>query len=116
MIVDRIYQIALEPSSLDAFIDFWHDTDLETKFSNLDTSYKTHLERGASFLQRAEAAGPDLSEHLQPYDNLAAFVVLASLDPTPLNAATLSGRFASSEENKDEREALQTRRDYLEAS
>lgn len=90
MIVDRIYQIALEPSSLDAFIDFWHDTDLETKFSDLDTSYKTHLERGASFLQRAEAARPDLSEYLQPYDNLAAFVVLGSLGVEASNSGARS--------------------------
>lgn len=79
MIVDRIYEIALEPSSLEEFIDFWHDTDLAEKFSNFDTSYKAHLERGESFLQRGETARPDLSEYLQPYDNLAAFVVVGSL-------------------------------------
>lgn len=80
MIVDRIYEIALEPSSLEEFIDLWHESDLAEKFPDLDTSYKAHLERGGSFLQRGETTRPDLAEYLQPYDNLAAFVVLGSLN------------------------------------
>lgn len=87
MIVDRIYQIALEPSSLDDFIDFWHDTDLATQIADIedgdsgqfDKLYRAHLERAQTILQRGETARPDLMEYLQPYDNLAAFVVSGSL-------------------------------------
>lgn len=78
-IVDRIYEIALEPSSLEQFIDLWHDTDIAERVADFDTSYKAHLERGGSFLQRGQSARPDLTEYLQPYDNLAAFVVMGSL-------------------------------------
>lgn len=79
IIVDRIYEIALEPSTLDEFIDFWHDTGLADELTDFDTAYRTHLQRGESFLQRSEMVGPDLSEYLQPYHNLAAFIVRGSL-------------------------------------
>ncbi|MEE9429113.1 MAG: LuxR C-terminal-related transcriptional regulator [Paracoccaceae bacterium] len=87
LIVDRIYEIALEPSSLDDFIDFWHDTDLELQFNDtadgktgeFGESFVTHLERAQMILQRGETARPDLSEYLRPFDSLAAFVVKASL-------------------------------------
>ena len=79
MIVDRIYEIALEPSSLEDFIDFWHDRKTETEFAEFNTVYKSHLDRAQSFLQWGEAARPDLSAYLRPYDNLAGFVVTGAL-------------------------------------
>ncbi|MFK7791542.1 MAG: LuxR C-terminal-related transcriptional regulator [Devosiaceae bacterium] len=79
MIVDRIYEIALEPAALEAFIDLWHETDLAEKVSDFDTSYKVHLDRGGSFLQRGQSVRADLAHYLQPYENLAAFVVMGSL-------------------------------------
>lgn len=84
-IVDRIYEIALEPTSLDDFIDFWHDYDLGSHFfepeqtGNSDDSYKAHLERAQAILQRGEIASRDLSDQLLPYENLAAFIVGSSL-------------------------------------
>ncbi|MEO9823225.1 MAG: LuxR C-terminal-related transcriptional regulator [Paracoccaceae bacterium] len=92
LIVDRIYEIALEPASLDDFIDFWHDTNLEAHFSDAsehagtpDQAYKAHLERAETIMQRGDAAHPDLSEYLNPYENLAAFVVSGSLRIEALN-------------------------------
>jgi pimeloyl-ACP methyl ester carboxylesterase/DNA-binding CsgD family transcriptional regulator len=90
MIIDRIYQIALEPSSLEAFIDFWHETGLADELADFDTAYKAHLQRGVSFLQRGETMGPDLAEYLQPYHNLAAFVVVGSLTVEASNSGARS--------------------------
>jgi len=101
MIVDRIYEIALEPSSLEEFIDFWHDTDLAEKFSDFDKSYKAHLERGETFLQRSETARPDLTEYLQPYDNLAAFVVIGSLIVEASNSGAQSAFGVSAGDSLD---------------
>lgn len=92
LIVDRIYEIALEPSSLDEFIDFWHDADLASHFVNESTdkgtpdeAYKTHLERAETIMHRGDSSRPDLSEYLSPYENLAAFVVSGSLRIEALN-------------------------------
>lgn len=98
LIVDRIYQIALEPSSLEEFIDYWHDSELATKFDNVedsnpgnfDNSYKSHLDRAQSILQRSETTQSDLSEYLKPYDNLAAFVVSQSLHVDVSNQGALA--------------------------
>lgn len=86
-ILSRIYEIALEPSTFDDFIDFWHDTDIATHFGDnegnktgdVDKTYRAHLERAQSFLQLSETARPDLSGYLKPFDNLAAFIVTGSL-------------------------------------
>lgn len=91
IIVDRIYEIALEPSSLEEFIDFWHDTGLANELTDFDSAYKVHLERGETFLQRSETASTDLSEYLQPYHSLAAFIVAGSLT---IEAANLGARSA----------------------
>lgn len=98
LILDRIYQIALEPSSLEDFIDFWHDSELATQFNDsedrnpgeFDESYKVHLGRAQTILQRSEAARPDMKEYLQPYENLAAFVVSRSLHVEASNQGALS--------------------------
>ena len=91
-IIDRIYEIALEPTSLDDFIDFWHDTNLASHFvegvehtGSPDEPYKAHLDRAETIMQRGENARPDLSEYLRPYENLAAFVVSGSLRIEELN-------------------------------
>jgi DNA-binding CsgD family transcriptional regulator/pimeloyl-ACP methyl ester carboxylesterase len=98
LIVDRIYQIAVEPSSLEDFIDFWHDSELATQFNDtegrnpgeFDESYKAHLERAQTILQHSETARPDMKEYLQPYENLAAFVVSRSLHIEASNQGALS--------------------------
>lgn len=43
LIVDRIYEIALEPSTLEEFINFWHDAAFETDISDFNTVYKLSL-------------------------------------------------------------------------
>lgn len=99
LIVDRIYQVALEPSALDDFIEFWHTSGLARHFENSQNaeiaeqvaSYQTHLERAQSILQRGESAEIDLAQYLQPYDRLAAFIVGRSLVVEACN----SGAFAT---------------------
>lgn len=98
LILDRIYQIALEPSSLDEFIDYWHESELATQFDltegrnpgDFNKSYKLHLERAQAILQRDETAQPDMAEYLRPYDNLAAFVVSGSLQVEVSNQGAIS--------------------------
>lgn len=98
LILDRIYQIALEPSSLEEFIDYWHDSELATKFDSIedkypgkfDHTYKVHLDRAHAILQRGETVRPDMEEYLQPYGNLAAFVVGESLHVEATNQGALS--------------------------
>lgn len=87
LIVDQIYEIALEPSSLDGFIELWHDTGLAQKFldsphgktGEFDKFFINHLERAQVILQRGEKVRPKLEDYLEPYDNLAALVVKGSL-------------------------------------
>lgn len=83
LILDRIYEIALEPAALDGFIDFWHDNDLVTHIAAPDTgfdaAYRNHLDRAQAILQRGETTQPELMDYLRPYNNLAAFLVSRSL-------------------------------------
>lgn len=98
LIVDRIYEVALEPSLFEDFIDFWHDTDLAAQISiaeygkpgNFEKSYQRHLERAQTFLNRGELALPNLSEYLRPYENLAAFIVSGSLCIEAKNSGAFS--------------------------
>ena len=98
LILDRIYEVALEPSSLEDFIDFWHDSELASHFNGvegqsaavLDESYNAHLQRAQKILHRSETTRPDMSEYLQPYENLAAFVVSGSLHIEAANQGALS--------------------------
>jgi DNA-binding CsgD family transcriptional regulator/pimeloyl-ACP methyl ester carboxylesterase len=85
--LDRVYQIALDPSHLDAFIEFWHETDLaaQTETPRFDDTYKSHLTRAGALLQRAEGAQTDLDHHLQPFDNLAALIVNSALQVEAMN-------------------------------
>jgi pimeloyl-ACP methyl ester carboxylesterase/DNA-binding CsgD family transcriptional regulator len=96
LVVDRIYEVALEPSSLEGFIDFWHDNQLAEKMADgdqsfvFDENYKSHLDRAQTILHRDYASRPDLIEHLKPYENLAAFVVSDSLRVEALNSGAYS--------------------------
>lgn len=81
-ILDRIYQTAIEPSTLDAFIDLWCETDLSDQLAvpARDVGpYNKHIERARVILEQGRAARPDPSDHLRPFGNLAAFVVDRSL-------------------------------------
>ena len=98
LILDRIYQIALEPSSLEDFINYWHDSELATQFDStegkhpgyFDKSYKAHLDRAQAILQRSETTPADMQEFLQPYDNLAAFIVNGSIHVEASNQGAFS--------------------------
>lgn len=87
LILDRIYEIALEPTLLDDFINLWADADLAAQFPQseddkagaFDTLFKAHLERAEAFLQLGDTSLPDLKDHLRPYEKFAAFIVNASL-------------------------------------
>ena len=58
LIIDRIYQIALEPSSLDDFIDLWHGKDLAEALSAGEREaqgpaapgYQSHLKRAQALM------------------------------------------------------------------
>lgn len=87
LIVDRIYEIALEPVLLDDFIDLWADENLAGQFAanddakagTFDTLFKAHLKRAEAFLQLGDTASPSVTDHLKPYDAFAAFTVNKSL-------------------------------------
>ena len=84
-IVDQLYDIALDPNSLDPFIDAWNAAGLDAKaarktietIDDFDAAYFAHLKRAGTFLDRAidADAGPDLVALLAPFDDLAAFIV-----------------------------------------
>lgn len=84
-IVERLYDIALDPSSLAEFIDTWCDAGLDTQaardviesFDKFDDEYRAHLKRADAFLKHGidTEDPPDLSGALVPFENLAAFIV-----------------------------------------
>lgn len=94
LILDRIYEIALEPSLLEDFIHLWADADLAEQFaqsddgktSAFDAFFKAHLERAEAFLKLCDTSLPDLQDHLKPYDSFAAFIVNTSLVVEAANA------------------------------
>ena len=92
LIIDRIYQIALEPSSLDGFIDLWHDQDLKDHFVEADgergvgKALTGHVLRADVLLQRDDSTRPDFTEYLRPYGNLSALVVNGTLMVEAINS------------------------------
>lgn len=97
-IIDRIYGIAMDPASLDDFIELWHDMDIAAHFGDeraetpatASNPFLSHLERAQAIMQRDEILRPDLMEYLRPYHNLAAFVVGGSLRIETANPGALS--------------------------
>ncbi len=84
-LADQLYDIALDPQSLDSFIDVWTEAGLDASAARktirdidaFDQAYSTHLKRADTFLARGAAAtdAPDLAAFLAPFDTLAAFIV-----------------------------------------
>lgn len=84
-IVDQLYDIALDPNSLEAFIDAWNDAGLDASaarqtiknIDQFDSAYQAHLSRADTFLTRGAKADevPDLAAMLTPFNSLAAFIV-----------------------------------------
>lgn len=95
-IVDQLYDIALDPNSLDPFIDAWNAAGLDAKaarkaietIDDFDAAYFAHLKRAGTFLDRGVAADtePDLAAMLAPFDDLAAFIVDRSMSIVACNA------------------------------
>ena len=93
--VDQLYDIALDPQSLDTFIDAWNEAGLDAQaarqtienIDKFDQTFQAHLKRADTFLSRGpEAAnGPDLAAILKPFDTLAAFVADRSLNVVACN-------------------------------
>lgn len=84
-IVDQLYDIAIDPETLNAFIKAWNDAGLDRhaarrtieQIDQFDATYATHLQRAETFLSRAQNAdaGPDFAKMLARFESLAAFVV-----------------------------------------
>lgn len=94
-IVDQLYDIALDPQSLDTFIDAWNDAGLDAQaarktiedIDTFDQAYQAHLRRADTFLSRSANVddGPDFAAILKPFDTLAAFVADRGLNAVASN-------------------------------
>lgn len=95
-IVDQLYDIAIDPNSLDPFVDAWNAAGLDASatrktietIDNFDAAYLAHLKRAGTFLARGDDtdAGPDLAAILTPFRDLAAFIVDRKLSVVASNA------------------------------
>lgn len=95
-IVDQLYDIAIDPTSLDQFVDAWNAAGLDASatrktiesIDNFDAAYLAHLKRAGTFLARGDDAdaGPDLAAILTPFRDLAAFIVDRKLSVVASNA------------------------------
>lgn len=80
---DSTLDVAIDPKSLDAFIDAWNAAGLEQGIAHkpiedieeLGPNYYDYLSRAVMFLQRGEASQPDLQSVLDYFDSQAAFIV-----------------------------------------
>ncbi|MGB7316389.1 MAG: LuxR C-terminal-related transcriptional regulator [Planktotalea sp.] len=94
--VEQLYDIALDPNSLEAFIDAWNDAGLDASVARqtikaidqFDEAYQAHLSRADTFLSREVDAGEesDLAAILTPFKGLAAFIVDLNLQIVASNA------------------------------
>lgn len=94
-VVDHLYDIALDPETLDQFIDAWNDAGLDARdarqaiesIDQFDQAFQAHLQRAGAFLSRGGDvdSGPDLMATLTPFDNLAAFIISKSLQIVACN-------------------------------
>lgn len=83
-IIERLYDIALDPKELESFVDVWTEAGLNgdearqtaAAIDRFDQAHQVHLERARTFLERGEATDEalNLDVLLRPFDNLAAFI------------------------------------------
>ncbi len=83
--VDTLYDIALDPRSLENFIETWTDAGLDREltrkvlegFDEFDMVFHDHISRADTFLQRDKTHEnrSELASALAPFESLAAFVV-----------------------------------------
>ncbi|WP_420860441.1 LuxR C-terminal-related transcriptional regulator [Algirhabdus cladophorae] len=94
-VVDQLYDIALDPGSLDQFIDVWNTAGLDAgearrmveEIDQFDAAFHHHLKRAETFLHRN--SGQDsaaLSDALAPFENLAALILDRSFQVVACNA------------------------------
>lgn len=95
-ILDRVYQIAIDPSYLDEFIEYWAAADQRSDlggtapFEQIDDR---HLTRAQLLLQQGGDTRPDLASYLYPYEGLAALIVNGAAQIAAANhAAQISFR------------------------
>ncbi len=94
-IVDTLYDIALDPTSLDDFVETWTDAGLDSHqtremlegFGEFDDVYQAHISRAETFLRRGTdlESGPDFAKALAPFESLAAFIVDRALNVVAAN-------------------------------
>lgn len=100
-IVDQLYDIALDPETLDTFIGAWNAAGLEDgearktieNIDDFDMAYRAHLKRAETFLARGadQDNGPDLAATLTPFEDLAAFIVDQNLQVVACNDGAQQG-------------------------
>ncbi len=93
-IIDHLYDIALDPSALDDFIEKWNDSgfDVSTvrqtiqQIEAFDKSFARHLIRADTFLDRKGGTAPSLTTRaLAPFNNSPAMVIDCRLNVAALN-------------------------------
>ena len=92
-IIDRIYEIALNPEAIEDFVDHWSDLNAggavaaDVAKGSFDAAFKTHLDRAEQFLQMGDRAAPLGEDPLAAYQNFAAFIIDEGAQITACNAA-----------------------------
>lgn len=95
LIAGRLYDIALDPESLDEFIETWNAAGFDTgnlrqaieKKDSFDNSFARHLRRAETFLERSDnGITSAVSGVLTPFENLAAMILDQSLNIVALNS------------------------------
>ncbi len=97
LFIDDIYDIALDPANLNAFIERLGSQELDVervraalcRVESLSAIFQQHLERAEKFLDRVEdqpVVSP-LQEVLASYESTAALIIDASLKVVALNAS-----------------------------
>jgi hypothetical protein len=94
--IGRTFDVALDPTELDAFIDAWNSAGLETEIAGRSIEeiqefgprYLENLERAEVFLKRSAQGRPQIESFLEPFDSLAAFIVDRSMQVVAANEGT----------------------------
>ncbi len=99
-LIDQLYDIALDPQSLELFIDAWNNAGLDARAARqtiqdidaFDDAYQAHLTRAETFLSRASGsdAKQALAATLTPFNSLAAFIVSRDLTVLACNQGAQS--------------------------
>ncbi len=95
-IIDRIYDVAVDPARYEGMLDVWEQRLSSLRMSPdaavsgripIDAELQTHLDRATVFLQRLDDARPDVDRSLLDLDVRAAFLVDDRLNVLQTNRA-----------------------------